>query len=1229
MRKTKRLLLIAVAAATLLAVASQRDTFARFGSAGFDRPGPVMNAASTGSRSVKPTRNARLPKLNAVGQTRLTAEGTVVDEHGIIITPPQGATHYYKRSGKSYYYDSDWHFYSGVNQTGHVTVVDAADGAVYIKDIIAYYPQNAWVKGMRDGSTITIPVGQPVAYNTQYDMTLSLFWGAYDDNGWGRSDKDAITFTVGENTLTLADSDEDHYIGAFWDGGNRNFSGWGDYATVWTLDDDYVPASLEPVELPAGLAVQSWYAEGQVYQGEHFERTVSVAFDGNEVYVKGIFTTFPDSWIKGVAEGGKVTFAGNQFLGYAGGVQPVWAAGYDSNGLCDIRFTFDAEANEYDSDVIVLANGSDERVVYVEALSDFSFMPSKPVPAVVNELPYSNDFDTKARRRAFTVLDNNGDNSTWQSGVHAHTGTGMYYYEYNASNDGDDWLMSPPIKLEAGRVYSFSMNAWAEFRTSPERVEVKLGKAATAQAMTQQVVAPTTVDQTVFESVVDDAMLLGNDSITVDETGYYYVGIHAISDKDMLVLYVDNFRFDLSVSPLSPAAVSDLTVAQTHGQLEATVSFTAPTTALNGQPLSSNLPKIILLRDGVEVASISDVAPGSRQSIVDNSGLSLGVHHYQVIAYSDYGRGEEGEPAMAFISLPVSVPALFDMTASGIHDRMLIIDANGDNRTWSWQGSSGYCYYFNHNAADEYLVAQPVSLEAGKSYHLLLSASTKSDPERLEVKYGKGYAVDELNLTAIEPTILKTNEVSQDLESDFEVTESGDYYFAVHAISDPDCFELHVTKLVITQNAAADGPAAPVVTVEADSLGYTRARVTVEAPTEDINGNALTGNLSKVECYRDDNTIFTAHDVTPGQTLAFVDSTATVGTHTYHALAYSTEGNPGVASNKVTLYVGQDTPKAIYSVRYGDNVDGYTLMWDKVDSVGRNGGHVNPALVDYVVSQNVVKDIAGVAYDAAGDELGRVRDGDRFTFTGLNTDEGEQRFVPYYVRTENVAGATRDYQKYLIIGAPYELPFEENFADKQLHRLWDYNDETAMLASDDASDGDSCALGLGPTGVLGLAEFETGKINFRGTANPVLTFDMKRGETSETEMDVYAVLPDGSHIALQTVPINDDYTTFEVPLGIEPILTARFARIGFSVNFAPFALRHYVLLDNIKITERIKKGDVNADGEVDVKDVNILINIILNKDSALNYGERAYLTEGDSEIDVADINALINLILAK
>ena len=56
------------------------------------------------------------------------------------------------------------------------------------------------------------------------------------------------------------------------------------------------------------------------------------------------------------------------------------------------------------------------------------------------------------------------------------------------------------------------------------------------------------------------------------------------------------------------------------------------------------------------------------------------------------------------------------------------------------------------------------------------------------------------------------------------------------------------------------------------------------------------------------------------------------------------------------------------------------------------------------------------------------------------------------------------------------------------------------------------------------------------------------------------------------------------------------------------------------------RGDVNADGTVDVTDLNIIMDIVLGLDNPDKYGGRANLN-GDTVVDIADINLIINIIL--
>lgn len=58
----------------------------------------------------------------------------------------------------------------------------------------------------------------------------------------------------------------------------------------------------------------------------------------------------------------------------------------------------------------------------------------------------------------------------------------------------------------------------------------------------------------------------------------------------------------------------------------------------------------------------------------------------------------------------------------------------------------------------------------------------------------------------------------------------------------------------------------------------------------------------------------------------------------------------------------------------------------------------------------------------------------------------------------------------------------------------------------------------------------------------------------------------------------------------------------------------------------VTKGDVNADGQLDVADVSALVNIVLGKD-ATKADIRVADVNGDGLLDVADVTALVNIIL--
>jgi len=73
-----------------------------------------------------------------------------------------------------------------------------------------------------------------------------------------------------------------------------------------------------------------------------------------------------------------------------------------------------------------------------------------------------------------------------------------------------------------------------------------------------------------------------------------------------------------------------------------------------------------------------------------------------------------------------------------------------------------------------------------------------------------------------------------------------------------------------------------------------------------------------------------------------------------------------------------------------------------------------------------------------------------------------------------------------------------------------------------------------------------------------------------------------------------------------------------------------VNIDDVTLYAFVKKdlrGDVNGDGEVNIADANIVIDLILGGTADGGTMKRADVT-GDGEIGIADINAIIDIILA-
>lgn len=1162
-------------------------------------------------RAHKPTALTSLRHIAA-----LRSMGEVIDDNGVIIRPADGERKVYNRSGRALIYDPDGDSWLIDEQSGQVDIVKCDDGTVYIRDIISNYRTGAWMKGTLTGNTITIATGQLVNYESTYDVPYAVYWGKKDGRDYLRNDeRDEITFTIDDDRIVLDASDEDNIVGIFYEYENTTFfSNWGDYESVYAYDHDFTPLEVVTVTPPANLPTHSWYTRGHFYEGSSvpFRDQVTIGFDGNDIYLQGLFSDFPQAWMHGVIDGETVMFNGLQLQGESEGKE-IYAIGYNGYSLTAFEMTYDAESGMLQSVNVLLANGSDEDVDFYTWIEDITITSEDPFRPI-EVFPYQNGFQTLDEQEAFTIIDANGDHDTWDF---AFNSDDNYFarYTYNESFDADDWLISPAFLFEAGKQYRLTFDTWN--KQFIERIEVLAGNEATPQGMTLQVVEPTDVEWEEPQEI--------EAKISVSETGVYYIGFHAISSADQNKLFVDNVMVDVYEME-APAAPTNFSAVQTPEILEVTINLNAPTVKRNGDPLLGNLDKVELMRDGVVIKTFEGVAPGAALTWIDaTDDLSLGLHRYQAVAYNDKGAGDKTEEIVLRLVATLNVPYTADFTVPETIGVFEVIDANQDGSTWNWSDGNNTNYEYNaDNAGDDYLITPPINLVAGKNYNVIVNAFTAGAfGERFEVLMGSEPTPEALTTLLIEPTEVTNDDIDgDDYEALFSVNEDGKYYIAIHAISDADMYRLILNYLTIEDGAEPSAPAAPAISVNADENGARTATVTVTASASQVDGAPLTG-VTRIVILRDGVEVGVIDNVAPGATVVYNDEPDENGFHTYQAIPYNESGR-GMKSDVVTAYVGLDAPLAVENLTATDNVTAVTLNWDKVGTQGVHDGYVDPATVDYVVWSSYLYSGWGDEEIVIEEEIATVTDADTYSMD-FNTDDGEQHYEYWVVEARNEMTSIDDNNLTptgLLVGAPYMVPVVEGFANDELHYFWETNG--VVMISPQATDGDESALALLSTQEDEIF-FNSGKLDLNGLNNPTLLFDV--AASGINSLNVLGSV-DGQEFTVMAsaLAVNNGYTSVKIPLN--NLKDARYARIAFSAYFDDpseiddwdgeiYYLGDVLLIDNIRIVD-LYQNDLSValhapESVLAGNDAALLVTVTNEGENAAN-GYNVVLTACDKEL---------------
>lgn len=531
-----------------------------------------------------------------------------------------------------------------------------------------------------------------------------------------------------------------------------------------------------------------------------------------------------------------------------------------------------------------------------------------------------------------------------------------------------------------------------------------------------------------------------------------------------------------------PMEASDVTLDVDDNNL-AQLSWTAPTTTRHNGYLGDLTYDVYRFAgtDTTKVAtdltttSFSETLPQSQLTSYTYGVVAKNAHHSSGLAMSN------GKVVGSAYDVPY-----FDDFTTGI-DTWTVIDANNDERTWSWveaDGSARY-RYDSDNSGDDWLISPPINLKAGKTYSVSFKARSFGSyfPERIEAFWGNDNTVAAMTDSLAPATELRSENYVT-LGKEISPSQDGEYYFGLHAISDADEFYLYVDSFNVEMAAEVTAPdSVKALTATSDPSGSLTATLSFTAPTTAINGSAIS-SLDSIEIRRGDSIINVMRDVAPGETYSYTDDEAEQGNNVYTVTPYNESGFGRRRSIKV--YVGEDIPEAP-EMTAEDRITSVNLSWNTPK--GASGGVIIPAFVSYSLYN--VDDNGYIA-----DSITSVRGRNSYEITGLNTNEGDtQNFKMWAIQASNIAGSSSYGTAAIITGRPYVLPFHNSFKDGTLENQFVSIYRTTSsyewnVSGDDTYDNDGGALSFySSTGAHGY--IGTGKISFAGAVNPKLLFYYK------------------------------------------------------------------------------------------------------------------------------------------
>ena len=808
------------------------------------------------------------------------------------------------------------------------------------------------------------------------------------------------------------------------------------------------------------------------------------------------------------------------------------------------------------------------------------------------EVPYFDDFSDVSTRDLWTIVNNNDDRSQWGSeytwqfnDYNGCWGMSTGSYALGEGLDAhDDYLISPGITIEKGISYALIVNMRNTFANYKERASLLIGT------------DPTDISTfTVLAS--DDAYDTGGTTtpweadFLVEESGTYYFAVRAYTSREDNASSI--FVYSMAVNRLgrstAPAEVTDLTITPDEaGEMIADVTFTVPTTQLDGAPLTGDLTASVY-RDGVEPAVAQfPVAVGGNASWTDNTVEGVGVHTYTVAISNESGEGKRVS-AEAFIGVYTpTYTNTFDTEADArffytVNDSSIY---SSNEYRWIWSSYNqnlalgGYGYFVQHPTENIWLYMPAIKLEKDMVYTYAFNWTYSSYNQTCPGYAGIGMGTNPDAQTVYPDQLPFTNYGEKVLiENEVIATETGKYYPSILMVADvaSSYISPSIDDISITLVGSAFAPySVENLVVEHDLTGLLKVNFAFNAPSVDYAQRPLEGPLT-VYIYRAGSAIplMTFENVEPGQALEWVDEQPLRGNNSYIVVAENSYGR-GKAST-ADVFAGVDVPLAVgnYWIRGNEDNQQAILTWDAPE------GGVNGGVLDGSLTYTIVEYFPdGATPEEQMVILGTTTE---TTFTVEREPSTEMEMHYYAVIPSTSAGVGQAVIDDIVLGQLKPVPFNESFENAILSTtgwvadadvanygtIWYILNDGDEMTSQDGDNGYALCYNGNYYSSYHWSDLITPKVQIDPSKRYMLSFWAYTGYPSSSAilptLVVSQSIDDAPYEELITIDVtqgNNEWEYFEIPLtGTE---LAHFAKVSFRGYMSTMSER--IWLDNISIT---------------------------------------------------------------